>query len=220
VTIRFKPRIAILNPNSTERMTTEMVETAHAAVGAMADVVGMTNDRGPASIQGPADVENCLDGLFALFEEACRRGVKAIVIGCFDDTGLGTLRASGKLPVIGLGEAGCIAGSLAARRFSVVTSLDVSIPVIEDNIRAMQLADRCAGVHASGVPVLEINAGQESLCRVQASVNETAASYPGSSIVLGCGGMTSIARRIKAPQGSIIVDPVVASAHLCLAALS
>jgi hypothetical protein len=32
--------------------------------------------------------------------------------------------------------------------------------------------------------------------------------------------MTSIARRIKAPQGSIIVDPVVASAHLCLAALS
>lgn len=220
MTTQTKPRIAILNPNSTERMTLEMVDTARAAVGALAEVVGMTNHQGPASIQGPADAERCLDGLFALFDEACADGVDAIVIGCFDDTGLGTLRARGRVPVIGLGEAGCIAGSLGGAQFAVVTSLEVSVPVIADNIRAMRLEDRCAGVHASGVPVLEINAGPDSLRRVQASIDETAMTYPGSSIVLGCGGMSTIAHKIKAPERSIIVDPVVASAHMCLAAMS
>lgn len=220
MTTRAKPRIAILNPNSTERMTTEMVTAAHAAVGALADIVGMTNQRGPASIQGPEDAELCLDGLFALFDEARDQGADAVVIGCFDDTGLAPLRAKGDLPVIGLGEAGCIAGSLASARFAVITSLDVSVPVIAENIRAMRLDDRCAGVHASGVPVLELNTGPDSVRRVQAVLDRIAAAHPGSSLVLGCGGMTVMAAHFTAPEGSIIIDPVAASAHMCLAALS
>ena len=220
MTTRGKPRIAILNPNSTERMTMEMVRSARSAAGAGADVVGMTNQRGPASIQGPEDAERCLDGLYGMFDAACAQDVHAVIVGCFDDTGLGTLRNRGRLPVIGLGEAGYLAGSLASARFAVVTSLDVSIPVIADNIRAMRLDDRCAGVHASGVPVLDLNTSPDSLNRVQASVDATAAAYPGCSIVLGCGGMTTLAPHIKAPEGSIVIDPVIASAHMCLAALS
>ena len=220
MTTRTKPRIVILNPNSTERMTTEMVTAARTTVGALAEVVGMTNHRGPAAIQGPEDAELCLDGLFARFDEARDQGADAVVIGCFDDTGLATLRAKGGLPVIGLGEAGCIAGSLASARFAVITSLDVSVPVIAENIRAMRLDDRCAGVHASGVPVLELNTGADSLRRVQAALDRIAAIHPGSSLVLGCGGMTAMAAHFTAPEGSIIVDPVAASAHMCLAALS
>lgn len=216
---RAKARIAILNPNSTQRMTDEMVASARVAIGDMAEVIGMTNHRGPASIQGPEDAERCLEGLFAVVEEARGMGVDAIVIGCFDDTGLATLRATAGLPVIGMGEAGCIAGSLASQAFAVVTSLDVSVPVIADNIRAMRLEDRCAGVHASGVPVLDLNDGPDSIRRVQEAVDRVAALHPGSSIVLGCGGMTVLARRIEAPGNARVIDPVVAAAHMCLAAL-
>ncbi len=220
MTSRVRPRIAILNPNSTERMTTEMVDTARAAIDGLTDVVGLTNHRGPASIQGPADAERCLDGLFALVDEARENGAHVAVIGCFDDTGLATLRSTAGLPVVGLGEAGCLAGCLAAQHFAVVTSLDVSVPVIADNIRAMTLDTRCAGIHASGVPVLELNAGADSLRRVQDAIDRTAAAHPGCSIVLGCGGMTLIANQIKAPARSRIIDPVVASVHMALAALS
>jgi allantoin racemase len=216
---RPTPRIAILNPNSTQRMTDEMVTSARASVTGMADVIGLTNHRGPASIQGPDDAERCLEGLFAVVEESRGKGVDAIVIGCFDDTGLATLRASAGLPVIGMGEAGCIAGSLAARHFAVVTSLEVSVPVIADNIRTMRLDDRCAGVHASGVPVLELNNGH-GIRRVQEAINTVADQHPGCSIVLGCGGMTALAPLITAPGKSRVIDPVVAAVHLCLAALS
>lgn len=220
MTVRATPRIAILNPNSTERMTDEMVTSARDAIGAVAEVIGLTNRQGPASIQGPEDAVLCLEGLFALVEEARGMRAEAIVIGCFDDTGLATLRASAGLPVIGMGEAGCIAGSLASKAFAVVTSLEVSVPVIADNIRAMRLDDRCAGVHASGVPVLELNDGPDSIRRVQAAVDRVAGMHPGSSIVLGCGGMTILARQIEAPGTSRVIDPVVAAALMCLAALS
>ena len=220
MTVRAMPRIAILNPNSTQRMTDEMVASARDAIGGVAEVIGLTNRQGPASIQGPEDAALCLEGLFALVEEARDMGAQAIVIGCFDDTGLATLRASAGLPVIGMGEAGCIAGSVASRAFAVVTSLDVSVPVIVDNIRDMRLDDRCAGVHASGVPVLELNEGAGSLRRVQDAVDHVVALHPGCSVVLGCGGMTILARRITAPGASRVIDPVVAAAFMCLAALS
>ncbi|MDP5084115.1 MAG: aspartate/glutamate racemase family protein [Yoonia sp.] len=213
-------KIFILNPNATHRMTEEMVTAAQAAVGLSAQVQGLTNSTGPASIQGPDDAAACLTGLFGLFDQAQAQGADAVVVGCFDDTGLGQLRARNSLPVIGLGEAGCIAGSLAASRFSVVTTLEVSVPVIAENVRAMGLWDRCAGIHASGVAVLDLNAGPESIHRVQRAVDLTLASDPDLSIVLGCGGMTCIAPQIMTPRAAQIIDPVVAAAHMCLAAHS
>ncbi|EDM72108.1 HyuE hydantoin racemase [Roseobacter sp. AzwK-3b] len=220
MTTRTAPRIAILNPNSTQRMTDEMVTSARSAIADMAEVIGLTNRQGPASIQGPEDAERCLEGLFAVVEEARGMGVDAIVIGCFDDTGLATLRATAGVPVIGMGEAGCIAGSLAATSFAVVTSLDVAVPVISENIRVMRLEHRCAGVHASGVPVLELNEGADSLRRVQAGLDRMADLHPGCSIVLGCGGMTTLAHKLRAPGTSRVIDPVVAAVHMCLAALA
>jgi allantoin racemase len=213
-------RIALLNPNASARMTDEMVVSARQAAGALAEVQGLTNHAGPAAIQGAQDAEDCLPGLFQMFDQARRTGADAVILGCFDDTGLGPLRARGALPVIGLGEAGCLAGSLAAPRFSVVTSLAVSVPIIAANIRGMGLWARCAGVHPSGVAVLDIASGAASLAAVQAAVDGAVAADPLQSVVLGCGGMTAIAPRLVPPGTTRIIDPVVAATHMSLAALS
>ncbi|MEE4188409.1 MAG: aspartate/glutamate racemase family protein [Roseobacter sp.] len=213
-------KITILNPNATQRMTHEMVSAAQSATGHLALVDGLTNIDGPASIQGPQDGEDCLPGLFALFEQAQSQGADAVIIGCFDDTGLTTLRRRNSLPVIGMGEAGCIAASLASPAFSVVTTLEVSVPVIADNIRRIGLWDRCIGVHASGVPVLELNDGPDSTKRLQHTINKALEADQDQSIVLGCSGMSLIAPDISTRGNGCIIDPVLAALHMCLAVVS
>ena len=142
-------RIAILNPNATRSMTADMLAIARASVAHETEVIGLTNTAGPPAIQGEADAMACLPGLFALADEARALEADAIVIGCFDDTGLARLRAQMPCPVVGLGEAAMIAAALAAPRFAVLTTTEGSVPVIRHNIEAMGLGPRCDMVRAA-----------------------------------------------------------------------
>lgn len=203
--------IAILNPNATVSMTDDMVALARRDLPAGVDVAGFTNAAGPPAIQGAEDARACLPGLLALFDAVAAQGVDAVVIGCFDDTGLDRLRRTGGIPVVGLGEAGCLVAALAGPRFHVVTTLAVSIPVIEDNIRAMGLWPRCASVRASGVPVLELAA---RAAEVDAAIGAVLAGDPGATIVLGCAGMSRIAPGLRTAAEARLIDPVRAAVAL------
>lgn len=208
--------VAFLNPNSTESMTREMVEVARRAARGVAAVTGLTNIGGPPAIQGVEDAEASLPGLTRIAARAAREGAGALVVACFDDTGLADLRASAGRPVIGLGEAGCLAASLLASRFAVVTTTAGSVPVIEENISLMGLAPRCHGVFAANVPVLDL---PHRLDLVRATLRAVADAAPGVAIVLGCAGMAPLAGRIAEGAPVPVVDPVRAALGLALAAL-
>jgi allantoin racemase len=209
--------VAVLNPNATAAMTDAMVDALRGAPGGSVAFRGLTNREGPPAIQGEADAADALPGLFALFDEAVRSGAGAAILGCFDDTGLAALRARGTIPVIGLGEAGCLLAGLAAPRFGVVTTLAVSVPAIERNIRAMGLWERCAGVRASGVPVLGLEAGADRVAEAAAALR---AEAPGCAVVLGCAGMTAIAPRLRAALSGPLIDPVTAAGALACGLLA
>jgi allantoin racemase len=91
----------------------------------------------------------------------------------------------------------------------------VAIPIIERNIRAMGLWPRCAGVRASGVPVLALGARR---AEVRAAIDATLAADPQLAIVLGCGGMSVLAEDLRPEQPCRLVDPVRAAAAMALAA--
>jgi allantoin racemase len=207
-------RIAILNPNATEWMTDDMVVIARGAAPAGCEVVGRTNLGGPPAIQGPEDAAASLPGLIAMHEAALREGADAVILGCFDDTGIDILRSRGTVPVVGLGEASCRSAAAAAPRFHVVTTLAVSIPVIEENIRAMGLWARCGSVRASGVPVLDL---PERIGDVQAAIDGVLAEDPGAAIVLGCAGMSQIVTALRGAATAPLVDPVRAAIAMAVA---
>ena len=50
-------------------------------------------------------------------------------------------------------------------RFTVLTTLDVSVPVIKQNIKKLGFSMWCDDVVASGVPVLQLNFSLKLLCR-------------------------------------------------------
>jgi allantoin racemase len=204
-------RIVIINPNSTGAMTDDMVAIARATLSPGVDVTGITNAAGPPAIQGEADAIACLPGLFAIAERPEVASADAVVIGCFDDTGLAELRARMRCPVVGLGEAGMIAATLAAPRFAVLTTTEGSVPVIAANIDAMGLGARCDGVRAARVPVLEL---QRRLPDLRQALSGLAAETGTGAVVLGCAGMGRIAGELAWPDLPFLVDPVRAAVSL------
>ena len=211
------PRIFILNPNATDWMTDDMVVIARATAPAGCEVVGRTNAGAPPAIQGPEDAAAAMPGLIAMHEAALRDGADAVILGCFDDTGIEILRSRGTVPVVGLGEASCRRAAASAPRFHVVTTLAVSIPVIEENIRTMGLWPRCGSVRASGVPVLDLPDRVED---VQKAIDGVLAEDPGAAIVLGCAGMSNILHALHGAGSAPLVDPVRAAIAMAVARAS
>lgn len=86
-------RLIYINPNSTAAMTDAIVAVARQTAREH-EVIGWTNRDGPPAIQGPEDGAKAVTGIAALLPEARKAGADAIVIACFDDTGLAEIRAA------------------------------------------------------------------------------------------------------------------------------
>ena len=185
--------IVIINPNSTTSMTDAMIETARKAAPGV-EVIGWTSTKGPAAIQGPEDGAAAVPPLLELVSKAEEAAAKAIIIGCFDDTGLSAARELVRCPVIGIGQAAYHLASLFGPRFSVVTSMQVSVPILVENIGAYGLQNNLGRVRASGVPVLELENDRENATRqVKAEIRAAVREDGIDSVVLGCAGMVHIA---------------------------
>ncbi len=206
--------IVLINPNSTQSMTDAMLRTATQTAPA-ARLEGWTSHDGPAAIQGRADGDAATPPLLKLVEKASAAGASAIIIACFDDTGLAQARRIAFCPVIGIGQAAYHMAALAGERFSVVTTLPVSIPVLEENITAYGLAHQLARVRASNVPVLALeNDPNAATARVINEVVTAEREDQVQSIVLGCGGMVDIADHAAGKTTARLIDGVRAAAHI------
>ena len=97
-------KVIIINPNSTEAMTLSSVETAQKTTPEI-NFEGWTSFDGPPSIQGAKDGEYAIKPLLELIKKANEERPSAIIIGCFDDTGLEKAREVSLCPVLGIGEA-------------------------------------------------------------------------------------------------------------------
>ncbi|TPE51513.1 aspartate/glutamate racemase family protein [Amaricoccus solimangrovi] len=202
-------RLLLINPNSTERMTETIAAAARAVAAPDVEIIARTNRAGPPSIQGEADGAAAVPGLLA--EIAAAAGAAdAVVICCFDDTGLAEARAAAPCPVIGIGQAACHAAELLGKPYSVVTTLAVSVPILEANLAAYGLA-HCRRVRASGVPVLAIEGAAAS---ISAEVGRAKAEDGAEAIVLGCAGMADLPAALAAEHGIPVIDGVAAACGL------
>jgi len=171
-------------------------------------------ENGPKSIQGREDGEACLPGLFKLFDETTRlNAYDAVIIACFDDTGVGELKRRSEIPVIGIGEAAFHAATMLGDSFSTVTTLSVSIPVIEENIVSYGFTSQSMKVRASEVPVLAV--GSETAKIIAAEARTAIAEDKCNAIVLGCAGMADLAEQLSIDLQHPVIDGVTAAVTFC-----
>ena len=206
--------ILVINPNSTVSMTDKVGKAAEAAARQGTKITAINPPDTPPAIQGPEDGAAALPGLFRLFDEKvlAEGGYDACIIACFDDTGLLELKRRAPIPVIGIGEAAFHAAMLVGQHFSIVTTLAVSKPVIEKNLRLYGVASRCMKVRASEVPVLELEHNPAAACNRIAVEMARAISEEGpDAFILGCAGMADLAAQLSETFSMPVIDGVAAA---------
>lgn len=200
-------RILVVNPNTTASMTEKIGAAARRAAAPGTEIVARNPDRGPASIEGFYDEAMSLHGLLEVIRAT--PDTDAVVIACFDDTGLDAARCLTDRPVVGIGEAAYHMASLISNKFSVVTTLARSVPALEHNLHRYGLAARCARVRSSEVAVLELEEpGSNAAARISEEIARAVAEDRAEAIVLGCAGMTDLTDRLTQAHGLPVLDGV------------
>lgn len=200
-------RILVVNPNTTASMTDKIGAAARRVASADTEIVAVNPVLGPASIEGFYDEAMSLAGMLGVIRKAT--GYDAVVIACFDDTGLDAARCLTDRPVIGIGEAAYHMASMISNKFSVVTTLARSVPALEHNLHRYGLMARCARVRSSEVAVLELeHPGSDARIRISAEIGRAVAEDRAEAIVLGCAGMADLADALAAEHGLPVLDGV------------
>lgn len=210
--------IAFINPNSTVAMTESCVETLRSELPEFCNVKGITNYDGPAAIQGEEDGIAAVPGLLSAIEK--NSDCDGFIIGCFDDTGLAEARLISRKPIIGIGQSAFHMAALRHGKFCVLTTLEISIPVIKQNIKFQGFGNLCKDVIASGIPVLELENNPTNAVSILSKCIKIIEFHdPKIAVVLGCAGMTNVYRRLQARHDVYLLDPIVSSARMINAIL-
>ncbi|MBJ7537225.1 aspartate/glutamate racemase family protein [Marinomonas transparens] len=204
--------IFVINPNASSSMTTILEQEAAGLLGVHHALRFVTSEQGPASIEGHSDGALAAFHLTQMVRDiessASSEKASAYVIACFDDTGLDAVRELTTAPVIGIGEAAMHAASFISQRFCIMTTLQRSVPILERNLSQYGLASRCAGVFASGIPVLQLEADPNSYQRLLQASHDALEQHHGEALILGCAGMSHWVTRLETDLGVPVVDGV------------
>lgn len=207
-------KILVTNVNITESMTAAIVQAGRGVAEAGTEIVGLTPSFGPESCEGNLDSYLAVVGVL----DAVRKydsPYDAVVQAGFGEHGREALQELLDVPVVDITEAAAHVASLLGRSYSVVTTLDRAVPLIEDRLRLAGLDARCASVRASGLGVLDLErdpaaAAAAIVEQARRAVTEDRAEV----IVLGCGGMAGLDRKVAESTQVPVVDGVAAAVKL------
>lgn len=200
-------KLLLINPNTSSAMTEKAALAARAVSCPDTEIIATNPKDGPPSIQGHLDIATCVPGLLA--EAARYPQADAIVVACFDDTGVDALRCANDAPVIGIGEAAYHAASMIGARFSVVTTLSRSVAGLEANLMHYGLDRKCVRVRATDVPVLALEHNDPgTLDKIRNEIRLAIEEDKAEAIVLGCAGMTDLMAHLSQEFGLPVVDGV------------
>lgn len=207
-------KILVINPNTTRSMTKKIATAARHVAKEGTRIIATESKNGPASIQGFYDIALCHAGLV---EEASKYSdADAVIVACFDDTGIDALRCLFDVPVIGIGEAAYHAASMISTKFSVVTTLSRSVAGLEANLERYGLAKRCAKVRASDVPVLKLEENDPAcIAAIRSEIRAAIEEDGAEAVVLGCAGMADLMESLSEEFGIPVIDGVVSA--ICMA---
>lgn len=207
-------RILVVNPNTTSPMTEVACAAARQVVSPGTEIVPLTSNFGPASIEGYFDEAVCVPGMLKAIQQA--EDYDAVVIACFDDTGLDAARCLTDKPVIGIGEAAYRVASMLSNKFSVVTTLSRSVPALEHNLLRYGLERQCARVRATDIPVLELeNESARAYDKIASEIEAALRDDRAEAIVLGCAGMVELADKLTRHYQIPVLDGVTCAVSMC-----
>jgi allantoin racemase len=204
-------RILVANVNTTESMTEGIAAAARAVASPGTEIVGITPAFGAESCEG--NFESYLAAIAVMDAITRYEGdYDAVIQAGYGEHGREGLQELLTVPVVDITEAAASTAMYLGRSYSVVTTLDRTVPLIEDRLILAGLHDRCASVRSSGLGVLELEADPERAIEAIVAESQIAVEKDRAEvIVLGCGGMAELKDRVVERCGVPVVDGVQAA---------
>jgi len=207
-------RILVVNVNTTTSMTESIGAQARAAAAPGTQIVPLTPFIGADSCEG--NFESYLAAVAVMDRVvAYDEPFDAVIQAGFGEHGREGLQELLDVPVVDITEAAAHLAYLLGRRYSVVTTLDRTVPLIQDRLLVSGLDSHCASVRSSGLSVLELERSPEqALDAVVAQARRAIEEDQAEVIVLGCGGMAGLDSAVRDATGVPVVDGVAAAVKL------
>jgi allantoin racemase len=208
--------LLFINPNTTAAFTDRVrqIATQYAATGTTVLAVN------PAS--GPRSIESIYDELLSA-APTLQTAIEnletsdAFVIACYSDhPTVYALRELTSKPVLGIAEASMYMACMLGQTFSVVTTNREWEPLLWDAVRHYGLAQRCASVRSTGMPVLALESAspEETYQQILQAARQAVSLDHAEVICLGCAGMAGLDKRLQADLGVPVIDGVTAALKL------
>lgn len=204
-------RILVVNVNTTDSITQAIARQAQAAAAPGTEIIGLTPDFGADSVEG--NFESYLAAI-AVMDKVMSydQPFDAVIQAGYGEHGREGLQELLNVPVVDITDAAASTAMFLGRSYSVVTTLDRTVPLIEDRLRLSGLWDRCASVRASGLAVLELEASPQRALEAIVQQAELAVSEDRAEVIcLGCGGMAGLDEQIRLRTGVPVIDGVSAA---------
>ena len=204
-------RILVVNVNTTESMTESIGQQARKVAAAGAEIVPLTPRFGAESVEG--NFESYLAAVAVMDRVLSYDGAyDAVIQAGYGEHGREGLQELLDVPVVDITEAAASTAMFLGHRYSVVTTLDRAVPLIEDRLTVAGLTGRCASVRASGMSVLELESDPGRAVQAIVNAAEAAVTQDHAEVIcLGCGGMAELEEKVRDRTGVPVVDGVTAA---------
>lgn len=201
-------RILVLNVNTTASMTRSIGDSARSAASPGTEIIELTPNFGADSCEG--NFESYLAAI-AVMDKVVNytEPFDAVIQAGYGEHGREGLQELLDVPVVDITEAAASTAQFLGHKYSVITTLDRTVPLIEDRLKLAGLTDRCASVRASGLSVLELESDPErAVTAIVEQSRQAVENDKAEVIVLGCGGMAELEAKVAQATGVPIVDGV------------
>jgi allantoin racemase len=202
----------VINPNTSPAMTAGIRATAEQVFQPPWSCVVAHAPAGPESLESWRDyhlASVCILPLLSDYPE-----IDGIVLACFGDPGLYVLKEAAPVPVVGIAEASMSLALLLGGKFGILAGMRRAVELMDSMVRTYGLEPRYAGSYPLDMRVLDFEEHRAETLDALEEAGRALRERGADVLLLGCAGLTSFARDIKARLGMTIVDPVEAGCRL------
>jgi len=207
-------KILVINVNTSATMTETIGESARHYASPGTEIVALQPLFGAEAVD--CNFESYLSAVGVIdrvvtYDEP----FDAVVMAGFGEHGRDGLQELIDQPVVEICEASAQIAMMIGRSYSVVTTLQRSVPAIEDRLKLAGLIDRCASVRASGMSTLEVDRDPKgAIAGIVAEARKAVELEHAEVICLGCAGMAGLEEAITSDLHIPIIDGVGAAVRL------
>ena len=148
-------KLLLLNPNTSQGVTEQLLAAARQAASPGTEIVAMTAHRGVPYISTRTEEAIAAVAVLEILAEH-NHAYDGAIIAAFGDPGLLSAKELFDFPVVGLAEASMLSACMLGRRFGIVTFAHALGDWYQDSVARDRMEARCAGIRSLDEPFTTI----------------------------------------------------------------